>query len=242
MNPLSLSEMSNVTQLQQAYEELCIAYKDEVQTREHLQKAFDEQQVMVRHQQKLFAMVKELYGEQVQVASSDPLTGLPNHRALISKIDEAILHAEQSQHPCSLLFVDLDRFKSINDTYGHRAGDSVLQEVGRRLRQVVRQGDEVGRYGGEEFALILRQADLDIALQVAERLRVQIASQTCTWESEETGTIVEIPITTSIGIATYRIHADTRDAMLEAADQAMYAAKHGGRNRVCVATLMQKSA
>ena len=227
----SHSQLTDLVQLQDAYNDLRLAYEREVQQRAKLQKEYNELSIMTRHQQKMFAVVKELYGEQVQAATVDPVTGLANHRMVMSQIDEEL----QCQCECAILFVDLDHFKNINDTYGHRAGDAVLQEVGRRLPTVLRSGDFVGRYGGEEFTVILHDAGMEIAVQVAERLRMEVASLPCTWEVEETQEIVEIPVTTSIGISIYREHGLTRESLIEAADNAMYRAKHSGRNRVCIA-------
>lgn len=231
----SHAQLADQVQLQNAYDELRLTYEREVHYREKLQKEYNELSVMVRHQQKMFAVVKGLYGEQVQAATVDPVTGLSNHRTIMAKIDEELQYSQQMGCFCAILFVDLDHFKSINDTYGHRAGDAVLQEVGRRLRSVIRPGDFVGRYGGEEFTVILHDAGMEIAVQIAERLRVEVASLPCTWEVEETQKIVEIPATTSIGISLYREHGVTREALIEAADKAMYRAKHSGRNRVCIA-------
>ena len=217
------------------YEELHTAYTYEVEARAHLQKEYDEMQIMVRHQQKLFAMVKKLYGEQVVAATLDGVTGLPNHRAVMTKADEEILACQQSQRPCAILFVDLDHFKRVNDTWGHRAGDEVLREVGQRLRTNVRQNDFVGRYGGEEFAIVLLDTDLVQGTAVAERLREEIGAMPCTWEDETTQKIIPISVTTSIGVAVYPADGVTRIALIEAADRAMYQAKRTGRNRVCVA-------
>ena len=168
-------------------------------------------------------------------ATTDPLTGLPNHRTVMARIEEEISRCQRVQVSCSVLFVDLDHFKHINDTYGHRAGDTVLREVARRLTAIVRLEDLVGRYGGEEFAILLTDTPLDRATQVAQRLRSTLAETPCIWETEECGQpSLSIPITASIGVAVYRTHGITRDALIEAADRAMYHAKHTGRNRVCL--------
>lgn len=229
----SQTQLNELIQLRTAYEELLHTYEHEVQCREKLQKEYNELNIMTRHQQKMFAMVKELYGEQVQVAAVDPVTGLPNHRTVMCKIDEELQHSQHCE--CAILFLDLDHFKSINDTYGHRAGDAVLQEIACRLRTLLRPEDFVGRYGGEEFTVVLHDAGMESAVQIAERLRAEIALLPCTWEIEETQEIVEIPVTVSIGISIYREHGITREALIKAADKAMYRAKHSGRNRVCMA-------
>ena len=223
------------SEIENMYAELYSAYTREVEARTQLQKEYDELQIMVRHQQKLFAMVKKLYGEQVVAATLDAVTGLPNHRAVMNRSDEEIAACRELQRSCAILFIDLDHFKRINDTWGHRAGDEVLREVGQRLSTNVRQEDFVGRYGGEEFAIVLPDLELPQATLVAERLREVIASSPCTWENDTTQTIIPIFVTTSIGVAVYSINGITRQSLLEAADQAMYQAKRTGRNRVCVA-------
>ena len=169
-------------------------------------------------------------------ATTDPLTSLPNHRTIMARIEEELSRCQRVQASCSVLFVDLDHFKHINDTYGHRAGDTVLREVAHRLTTIVRLEDLVGRYGGEEFAILLTDTPLDRATQVAQRLRSTLAETPCLWETEEQEQgFLSIPITASIGVAVYREHGVTRDALIEAADRAMYHAKHTGRNRVCLA-------
>ena len=134
------------------------------------------------------------------------------------------------------MFVDLDHFKHINDTWGHRAGDAILREVSRRLKENIRQGDAVGRYGGEEFVMVLANSDLQAARLAAERLRVALASKPCILEPEENtqaGSVISL--TASIGVAVYEEHGTTREALIEAADRAMYYAKQMGRDRVCLA-------
>src|SRR5205807_1802720 len=176
-----------------------------------------------------------LYREQARAAVTDAITGLPNHRAVMSRIDEEVSRCQRTEGSCAVLFVDLDHFKRVNDTWGHRAGDAILREVGSRLSSSVRQEDFVGRYGGEEFAIVLTGTDLLAAGQAAERLLVAVNVQPCFWEAEDTATVVPIAITASIGVAVYPLHGTTREALIESADQGMYRAKHTGRNRVCVA-------
>jgi len=169
-------------------------------------------------------------------ATTDPLTDLPNHRTVMGRIEEELSRCQRIETLCAVLFIDLDHFKHINDTYGHRAGDTVLREVARRLMILVRLEDLVGRYGGEEFAILLTDTTLDRAKHVAERVRLALAETPCLWETEENElSPLSIPITASIGVAVYREHGITREALIEAADRAMYHAKHTGRNRVCLA-------
>ncbi|MEO8970563.1 MAG: GGDEF domain-containing protein [Ktedonobacteraceae bacterium] len=171
-----------------------------------------------------------------QAALTDPLTGLPNHRTMMDQIEGEISRCRRTQQSCAIVFVDLDHFKHINDTWGHRAGDAVLREVSRRLKKSIRQGDSVGRYGGEEFVIVLTNTNLPAARQAAERLRVAFASAPCSLESEENALARSvISLTASIGVAVYNEHGTTREALIEAADHAMYNAKQMGRNRVCLA-------
>lgn len=200
----------------------------EIVLRAQLQSSYDEQQT-------LLAEVERLYQEQARAALTDAITGLPNHRAVMKRIDEELSRCRRTENSCAVLFIDLDHFKRINDTWGHQAGDTILHEVGQRLLTTLRLHDFVGRYGGEEFAIVLAESDLYGASQVAERLRDAVASLPCSWKAEESKDAVNIPVTTSIGVAVYAIHGSTREELLQQADSAMYRAKHSGRNCVRLA-------
>ncbi len=226
----------------------------EIALREQLQAAYDEQELLLRQQQELLAELDRLYREQAKAAITDAITGLPNHRAIMSLVDEEIARCRETTGEqvsgadvptCAVLFVDIDHFKRINDTWGHQAGDAILHEISQRLRATLRLEDYVGRYGGEEFAIVLTDVALNAALEIGERLRSAIASQPCLlvagntcdigMEAATNPTLVSIPVTASIGVALHGLHGWTREALIEAADRAMYQAKHGGRNRVCLA-------
>ena len=209
----------------------------EVLLRTQLEEAYSEQKIIVEQQQELLAEVNRLYRERSQAAITDTITGLPNHRAVMSRLEEEIARCQRSQGSCAVLFIDLDHFKRINDTWGHRAGDAILQEVGSRLRTTLRLEDFVGRYGGEEFAIVLTDVDLGEANRTAERICSTIALEPCMWMAEDTQTVVSIPVTCSIGVALYTLHGLTREALVEHADQAMYQAKHAGRNCVRIADI-----
>jgi diguanylate cyclase (GGDEF)-like protein len=168
------------------------------------------------------------------LATTDPLTGLANHRTVMNRLEEELSRCQRTQELCAVLFIDLDHFKQINDTWGHRAGDAVLCETGRRLSKTLRLEDFVGRYGGEEFAIILTDVALDEAKQIAERLQHVLADELFYWEAEDPSLSTCISITGSIGIAILREHGNTCETLIEAADGAMYHAKRTGRNRVCV--------
>jgi len=171
-----------------------------------------------------------------QMALTDSLTDLPNHRTMMDRIEEELARCQRTQQSCALVFVDLDHFKHINDAWGHRAGDAVLREASCRLKKSIRREDAVGRYGGEEFVMMLPNTDLHAAKQTAERLRVALAEEPCLLEPEENGQAGNvIAITGSIGIAVYGEHGTTRAALIEAADRAMYYAKQMGRNQVRLA-------
>lgn len=167
-------------------------------------------------------------------ALTDGLTGLPNHGAIIERIEAELADCQATQRNCAIIFVDVDHFKSINDTWGHAAGDAALYEVGQRLRAGVRKGDCVGRYGGEEFAILLSDIEQAQAFELAERLRCSIAAAPCLWERDETQSVVPIPLTASFGLATFPLDGLIAKELLNMADIAMYAAKHTGRNRVCL--------
>jgi diguanylate cyclase (GGDEF)-like protein len=171
-----------------------------------------------------------LYQELARVAETDPVTGLPNHRVIMNHVLEEIVQCEQTHQSCAILFVDLDHFKLINDTWGHLVGDAVLHEVGRRLHMVISPDGIVGRYGGEEFAIVLKGVDLHHAYQIAEQARIAIATNECIWKAE--GREIRLIVTASIGVAIYGLHGTIPTALLDQADQAMYYAKQHGRNRV----------
>ncbi len=165
-------------------------------------------------------------------AQTDSLIGLPNHRTIIERIEQELQHCQSSQRNCAIIFADVDHFKRINDTWGHGAGDAVLCTVGHRLREGVRKDDTVGRYGGEEFAILLTDMEQTEAVELAERLRCSLADSPCTWKQDET--LITIPITASFGVATYPLDGTTSKELIERADATMYAAKQAGRNRVCL--------
>jgi diguanylate cyclase (GGDEF)-like protein len=167
-------------------------------------------------------------------ALTDGLTGLPNHGAIIEQIEAELVLCQTTQRNCVIIFVDIDHFKSINDTWGHAAGDAALHEVGQRLRGGIRKDDSIGRYGGEEFAILLSNIEQSEAFDLAERLRGSIAEAPCLWQRKETHAVTRIPLTASFGLATYPLDGLIAKELLDMADAAMYTAKHTGRNRVCL--------
>lgn len=177
----------------------------------------DQVAVAVNHAN-LFAQIK-------QQALTDALTGCYNRRSFEMQLDQGLMMAKRSHHPLSVVMLDLDRFKQVNDSVGHDAGDTALCKLADCFRQELRGVDSAARLGGDEFVLILPQASAEGALIAAERLRSLIAQ-------------IEIPgygnLSASMGIATFPSHAASRADLMLAADAALYSAKRAGRNRVCV--------
>jgi diguanylate cyclase (GGDEF)-like protein len=167
-----------------------------------------------------------LYDEIQQIAIRDPLTGLYNRRGLYEVAEREIERAKRYNRPFSLFMVDIDHFKSVNDTYGHPVGDEVLVKLARRLDQNVRTIDVVGRYGGEEFIVLAIENNLEATRKLAERLGHIIAARPVTTSAGS------IPVSVSIGVVELGEKAPGLQAMIQAADQALYLAKHFGRNQV----------
>jgi len=162
-----------------------------------------------------------------ELANTDPLTGLCNRRCLMGVMERELKRSERTDLPISLVMVDIDFFKRVNDTYGHQQGDEVLIAVSELLRSHLRDYDQAARFGGEEFAVVLPATQLRHAVQAAERMRA--AADTLAF----TGELSELRLTLSCGVATYphpTVHS--LDELIRAADDALYQAKRDGRNRV----------
>lgn len=164
-----------------------------------------------------------------RLATHDGLTGLCNHRMFYVLLDEELLRAQRFHHPVSLLMLDIDHFKAVNDTHGHQAGDAILVALSELLNRGARTVDRVCRYGGEEISIILPETDVAAATVIAERLRVSIEAQAFDIKPD-----TPLHITVSIGLAAWPTHANTASTLVAAADEAMYGAKTSGRNRVVV--------
>lgn len=172
-----------------------------------------------------------------QESITDPLTGLFNRRQMARRLEEEILRARRYHHPLSLIMLDIDHFKPINDRLGHLTGDYILQVIGQRISGVLRQSDLAARFGGEEFVVIAPHNDLQSALALAEKLRETIAGTSIILKGQEHAPPCapdELRITVSAGVASLNHEAGARDdgeTLLARADDALYRAKAGGRNR-----------
>lgn len=172
---------------------------------------------------------EEIQRKLYESATRDPLTSALNRRVFDEHLARELSHARRHGNSVSLLLLDIDHFKSINDKYGHRAGDYALRQLGELIAASIRFEDLFCRIGGEEFAVLTRDPGDVGPAHFGERLRHLVESQYLSFEGER------LAITVSIGIATFAPEYPTPDALLGAADEALYAAKHAGRNRVCVA-------
>jgi diguanylate cyclase (GGDEF)-like protein len=162
-----------------------------------------------------------------EMATTDGLTGLVNHRTFQERFVEMLARAERSAGKQALLLTDIDHFKKVNDSYGHPTGDVVLRGVAQVVRDCVRKIDLAARYGGEEFAIVLEGTDLAGARQLAERIRTEVQKQIfAAPEGKE-----PFSCTLSLGIAVYPDDGRDAKALIAHADQALYHAKHNGRNR-----------
>jgi diguanylate cyclase (GGDEF)-like protein len=156
-------------------------------------------------------------------AITDQLTGLPNRRAFDVRLDSEIKRSNRYNHKFSLMMIDVDHFKSVNDTYGHLVGDKVLKTVGRKLATSTRDTDMVARYGGDEFAIILPETTLQQANMLAEKFANIIAGETISFQEEDEK--VELQIGLSIGVASYPTHGSDAEILISSADHALYRAK-----------------
>jgi diguanylate cyclase (GGDEF)-like protein len=206
----------------------------EAGARDFISKPFDLLEVhkRIHNMLEVRLLYKELaqYSKQQQeLALHDPLTGLPNRRLLEDRIATTLQHAARHQHKAAVMYLDLDGFKAINDTHGHACGDEILKLVAGRLVGSSRKEDTVARVGGDEFVIVLGEVgSLADAQEPASKL-IEVVS-----EPYQVGALT-LQLSTSIGIALYPEHADNVQALIEKADQALYDAKRGGKNRHCAA-------
>ena len=173
--------------------------------------------------------LKAVLAQADEVFHTDALTFLPNRRQIIKDLQNEVIFSDRYGTPLSISMLDIDHFKRINDTHGHTVGDGVLRTLGSELREHIRYPDTIGRYGGEEFLIVLPHSTLKAASEQAERLCEYVRSLSI--KSGEH----EFAITVSIGVAQYKIQNEDWQAFLNRADAALYRAKNGGRNQWAVA-------
>jgi diguanylate cyclase (GGDEF)-like protein len=165
-------------------------------------------------------------------ATHDPLTGLLNRSAILEQLNIELSRSKRESAPLGVILADLDFFKQINDTYGHLTGDAVLQTAAKRMNSSVRPYDSVGRYGGEEFLIVLPGCDESGVMSVAERLLESISGKTINLPEGK------ITLSVSLGVATWVPAIGSKpDTVIRLADEALYSAKAKGRNRIEVATV-----
>jgi diguanylate cyclase (GGDEF)-like protein len=194
------------------------------QSEEALEKSRVELEMQIRERTAELVKANKMLEE---LSVTDGLTGLHNYRYLMRVLDTEYKRARRYNHRFALLMLDIDRFKDVNDHFGHPCGDFILQEVGRLLKDGVRNTDVVTRYGGDEMAIILLEVGKALAMEVSDKLRRELEKRSFVWQ----GTTVKI--TVSIGVAA-ALEEGIQDwnGLVNAADQALYEAKNGGRNRV----------
>ncbi len=201
----------------------------------------------IRAGERILALQDELYERQVELskqsaqlaglnrtlerlANTDTLTNLPNRRRVLERLQDAWALAERHDQPLSCITFDIDHFKRVNDTFGHHAGDSVLQNIADSVRKLIRRYDVCGRVGGEEFLIVCPNVTNDVAVRIAERIRLAVAN-TPTYSNGQ-----RIDVTISLGVTSRRPEYPNPDALLRAADALLYRAKEQGRNQTwCVA-------
>ena len=196
-----------------------------------LQAANDRLNAMLEEQCALTDQLNEREKELEREAYTDGLTGLPNRRAFDLLLTEAVAEASRCGRPFALAIADLDHFKTVNDTFGHQTGDDVLIMISRIVRRSFRVRDFVFRYGGEEFAIIMREADERSCREACERARLAVQEET---RAASPRTTLLPPMNITIGAAVCPVHAQTPADLVWAADAALYAGKNTGRNRVAM--------
>ena len=199
---------------------------------DYLTKPFDPHELRARLRvgERMLEIQRELITAREELrlqATQDSLTGMLNRRLVLDILERELTRGQRLELPLAVLMIDIDHFKAVNDTYGHQAGDAVLKEVAARVSTTVRPYDSVGRYGGEEFLVILPGCDEPRAQIVAERLCCVVSREVVHTSA------AEISVTLSLGLAL-SAQGETSERLVHAADRALYEAKRNGRNRVVV--------
>jgi len=205
----------------------------EIGINDYLMRPIDKNELLARvrtqvRKKRYADLLRDNVQSSIEMAITDALTGLHNRRYMETHLGTLVEQAAQRGKPLSLLMLDIDFFKSVNDTHGHDAGDDVLREFALRVRRSVRNIDLACRLGGEEFVIVMPETDMQVAAMVAERLRRRIAGEP--FPVQQGAKLLNI--TLSIGLASLASATDTPEMILKRADQALYRAKRDGRNRV----------
>ncbi len=179
-----------------------------------------------KEKERLELLVKERTKEIEKLSKTDALTGLWNRGYLEEMLEMEFKRAKRNKEDISIIFIDLDHFKNINDTYGHQAGDEVLRTASIKIKESLRETDFVGRYGGEEIVVILPEANSEEATKIAEQIRVKLATEPIVFQEHS------IPVTASFGVSHLRHEHENHLMLFAEADEALYSAKELGRNRV----------
>ena len=208
---------------------------------DYIVKPFNEHELQVRLRagKRIIDLQRDLLKAQEELrerANKDLLTMLPNRSAIASALDQEVARGHRELRSVGVILLDIDHFKRINDTYGHFAGDAVLRETAARLRSNMRQYDLVGRYGGEEFLVVLPNCDLDQACHQAERLRSRL------YETKILVDGFELAVSASFGVTVTDVAENNPEVFVRVADEALYKAKANGRNCVSCLTLGDSSA
>ncbi len=190
----------------------------------------DHDEFNILAQQFILGLKRAVFYQRVQeLAITDSLTGVHTRKHYLSKLEEEISYSKKTGQCFSFLMLDIDHFKKYNDLYGHLVGDAILKQISKIIKDSLRQVDSVGRYGGEEFSVILTQTDKNGAKFAAERIRQSIEEKVINVYDEE------LRVTISIGVAIFPSDGKDSQDLVEAGDAALYQAKQTGRNRVCFA-------
>ena len=205
---------------------------------DYLKKPFEAAELVARvgaaaHVKKLQDRLRERNADLERVSRTDLLTGLYNRRHLEEQLGREHITARRSHRDLGVLLLDIDHFKRVNDTYGHAAGDRVLCDFAERMTRQLRAGDVAGRWGGEEFLVILPSTDLNGSLHVAERIRAIVDATP--FATSETGPAISVTVSGGCVVGP----AGTPDDLVSAAHDGLYAAKDAGRNRIVVASVAQ---
>ncbi|WP_319529036.1 PleD family two-component system response regulator [uncultured Cohaesibacter sp.] len=236
MRSLESSRMLPILALADESEEARIMRALDLGVNDYIRKPVDRNELLARIQTQVLRKrytdaLRHSIQHTMELAITDGLTKLYNRRYMTTHLNSLLTSAREKEKPLSLLLMDIDFFKSVNDTYGHDAGDEVLQEFSHRMRKNTRGIDLVCRYGGEEFVVIMPDTDHSLATVVAERIRKKVAEKPFIIHKGRQ----MIDVTVSIGLAATINGLESQDALLKLADQALYKAKREGRNRVVLA-------